>query len=195
MNNIITSEQVKVYNNGMSAQIAQTEAIAKNAGLADLRTWSFSQIAFANTIVKKGLEDGKPINNLYLQKLMYFVYGYALVRNNVKIESTLFQPWDMGPVVANTFQVMLGFGASPITEYCKEFDPTDFFLKSFTVTRDNVELHKIIDEVWVNYRKLRLSDIESEVKQPGGAWHKARIAHKAHLDIADIREDFIKLAK
>ena len=195
MNNIIASEQVKVYNTGMSAQIAQTEAIAKNADLSDLKTWEASELVFANSLIQKGLKERKLINHTRLHRMLYLVYGYALVRHNARIGEFLFQPWDLGPAVERVFQAIQGYGAQPIDDYCKEFDPTDYQLKSLGVDKDYVEFYQIVDEVWSKYHKRKLLDISDEIKQPGGAWHKARIAHKPHLDIADIREEFIKLAK
>ncbi len=194
MNNIITSKPVKVYNTGMSAQIAQAEAIAKNTGLADLKTWSFSEIHVANTLIQKGIEEGNPVTHKRLHMFIYLVYGYVLVHHNTKIGEFLFQPWDQGPTVDRVYQAMKVFGSQPITYYCEEFDPTDFYLREFIIAKKRLDIHQVIDEAWGKYRKLKLYEIASDLHHRGSAWHKARIAHKLHLDIADIREDFIKIA-
>ncbi len=186
MNNIITSKPVKVYNTGMIKDSSPTKTIS----LPEPTIWPVKEIHFANSLIERGIVNNKPITHLQLHKLMYFVYGYYLVRHNAKIGDTLFQAWDMGPVVEMIYQVMRGFGTRPITKYCEEFDPKGFILRAYVIGKDDINFHKVLDEVWDKYSHLSASQIIKATHRPGGAWSHARSGVLAHLKLEDIRNEF-----
>lgn len=161
-----------------------------NSYPAEANIINVNVICFANTIIDKGLEENNPVTHLHLHKLMYFVYGYLLVRHNKKIGATEFQPWDAGPVVELIFQVMRGTGSEPITRYCEEFDHKKIKLTAYVIDKKEVSFHQILDEVWNKYRNLSANHIIRESHLPGGAWAKARSESLAHLSEEHIKEEF-----
>lgn len=68
----------------------------------------------ANYIIEYSNEKGYKINNLKLQKLLYFLNARSLVENNCSIFPELMQKWKYGPVVAEVYHEYKKFGAFDI---------------------------------------------------------------------------------
>jgi uncharacterized phage-associated protein len=62
------------------------------------------------------VEDGDLITNLKMQKLVYYAYAWALVKNDRKLFRESIQAWANGPVVPSLYQELRRYGAGPIGE-------------------------------------------------------------------------------
>ena len=64
----------------------------------------------------------KPVSNLKLQKLLYFVQGYFLAYSNG--EEACFkeeiEAWAFGPVVESVYYEFRGYGSNDIPNFCVE---------------------------------------------------------------------------
>ena len=74
----------------------------------------------ADNIISVAQDNGKSINNLQLQKIMYFVIKEAKeeeLLNTEELEALYDEPflvWAYGPVVKSQYERFKGFGSSPI---------------------------------------------------------------------------------
>ncbi|OOY01835.1 hypothetical protein BOQ02_03600 [Campylobacter coli] len=80
----------------------------------------------AKHIINYCLSIDNPISNLQLQKILYFIDIYHLIRTNKRlIEDENFKAWDYGPVIENIYKKYLFFASNPINiyqDFTEEFD-------------------------------------------------------------------------
>ena len=74
----------------------------------------YRAIELSKYIVSKCIDDGFPISNLQLQKILYYIQ-----RDFLRIGKPAFpdaiEAWQFGPVVPNVYYYYCGFGAMPIS--------------------------------------------------------------------------------
>lgn len=69
----------------------------------------------ADEIITIASNEGNPVSNLKLQKIMYFLNALSLVkRNKPLIDDAKFEKWDYGPVIHYVYSEYSFNGASPI---------------------------------------------------------------------------------
>jgi len=72
-----------------------------------------SLIAYA--FVKKGIDEGRFVTQMKLQKLVYFAQGYHLAKYNEALIKENFQAWKFGPVAPEIYQTFKLYGSKFIT--------------------------------------------------------------------------------
>lgn len=72
----------------------------------------------AKYIVYKHWKDGKIISNLRLQKILYYVQGYATKRCNEAAFGEAIYRWPYGPVVPEAYFAYNKYRSQPIPEPC-----------------------------------------------------------------------------
>lgn len=118
----------------------------------------YSGLDLSKYIVSKCIEDGLPISNLQLQKILYYIQEDFLKRGEVAFSDSI-EAWQFGPVVPNVYYHYCGYGAMPIS-ITKE---------SFVISpRDASYIDKIIEEK----RALNPWDMVAETHKENGAWAK-----------------------
>lgn len=70
-------------------------------------------IKLARYLAFRYMSEGDTITNLKLQKVLYFVYVWTLVKGK-GVFSEKFQAWANGPVVPSVYNALKKYGASPI---------------------------------------------------------------------------------
>lgn len=73
-------------------------------------------IDVANYIVSDFLEKGRDINNLKLQKLLYYSEAEHLIRNSSSLFEEDIEKWKLGPVVPEVYHEFKNYGSSNINE-------------------------------------------------------------------------------
>src|SRR6478672_9634684 len=74
--------------------------------------YSASLIAYA--FVKKGVETGKPVTQMKLQKMVYFAHGYHLAKYDEPLIEEDFEAWQFGPVAPSIYNEFKLYGSDPI---------------------------------------------------------------------------------
>src|SRR5690349_21009730 len=97
-----------------------------------------SLIAYA--FVKKGIDEGKFVTQMKLQKLVYFAQGYHLAKYNTPLIKENFQAWKFGPVVPEIYQDFKLYGSKLITDTAS-FRPVETDQKRYLL--DNQALDSI----------------------------------------------------
>jgi len=75
--------------------------------------YNASLIAYA--FVKKGVETGKPVTQMKLQKMVYFAHGYHLAKYGEPLIREDFEAWQFGPVAPSIYNEFRLYGSDPIT--------------------------------------------------------------------------------
>lgn len=118
----------------------------------------YTALDLSKYIVSKCIEDGEPISNLQLQKILYYIQKTFLQRGLRAFPDEI-EAWQFGPVVPNVYYYFCGFGAMSITNVNNTLSPTG---------NDK----KIIDSIIESKRILDPWEMVSETHKPEGAWAK-----------------------
>jgi len=107
----------------------------------------------AKIILKLSNPDvGDIISNLKLQKLLYYVQGFALAMYDKPLFDEDIEAWMYGPVVPCVYQEYKEFGSGAI-----EFD-SDFEIPK-TITEEDISLIKEVYDVYGQYSALKLMNL------------------------------------
>ena len=77
---------------------------------------AYSAAIIAYAFVKRGIEDGNPVTQMKLQKLVYFAHGLHLANYGEPLINEKFQAWKFGPVVPAIYHEYKLYGSSPIVD-------------------------------------------------------------------------------
>ena len=136
----------------------------------------YRAIELSKYIVSKCIDDGFPISNLQLQKILYYIQ-----RDFLRIGKPAFpdaiEAWQFGPVVPNVYYIFCGFGAMKIKLRFKE-------------TIDDA-LRAIIDKIVDAKRMLDPWVLVEETHAKGKAW--AEIYNDGAGNHLEIPQSLIKL--
>lgn len=113
-------------------------------------------IELAKYIVSKCIDDDKPISNLQLQKILFYIQKDFIKRGKLAFPDDI-KAWQFGPVVPDVYYHYCGHGATPIFYKYEE---------------TNVELNdkNRIDSIIEDKRELNPWEMVQETHKSGGAW-------------------------
>lgn len=140
----------------------------------------YKALDIAKYVVAKCYKDGKPITNLKLQKILYFIQKEYLCSGS-KAFSDDIEAWMYGPVVSDVYYHYCTSGAMPI------FSIDDKDLTSILSEEDKERINKIIDK-YIDYDVWKLVEL---THTKGGAWDSTFTNKGAYHIILD--DDIIKL--
>lgn len=129
----------------------------------------------ARYTIGKCTDDGHPISNMQLQKILYCIQRAFLLRGTAAFADEI-EAWQIGPVVPDVYYRYCGFGAMPIrVKYKTDIDE---------------DTAKRINPVIEEKRLLKPWETVSDVHQPGKAW--AEVYRDGNGDHAVIPKDLIR---
>ncbi|WP_167762518.1 Panacea domain-containing protein [Brevundimonas intermedia] len=79
-------------------------------------------LAVANYILDRAKEEGIPIRQLKLQKILYFCYAWYAGNKGEELFSEDVEAWQFGPVVREVYLEFKDCGSTPITHKATELD-------------------------------------------------------------------------
>ncbi|MDR3585282.1 MAG: DUF4065 domain-containing protein [Desulfosporosinus sp.] len=86
----------------------------------------YSALDVAKYVINKCTAENRPISNLQLQKILYFVQRKYLVNYGRVLFDDEIQAWQFGPVVPEVYYQYCGFGSMAITmNYLIDMDADD----------------------------------------------------------------------
>ena len=117
---------------------------------------AYSAVELSKYIITKCAMDNKPISNLQLQKILYFIQKEYLQKKGVPAFEDPIEAWQFGPVVPNVYYRFCGYGGMPIlSEYTSDICEED---------------KKFIDPLVDEKRCLDPWDLVKETHKAGSAW-------------------------
>lgn len=127
----------------------------KNKCRWDVTRLVYSAMEIAKYVVTKCTDDGHPISNLQLQKILYYIQKEYLKSGDIAFGEDI-EAWRFGPAVPIVYYEFAGSGAMPIIV---RYDVNLNF-------EDKKRMDKIIEE------KILLNpwDLVSDCHRDGGAW-------------------------
>lgn len=117
----------------------------------------------AKYLVDKSIQDTKPISNLQLQKIMFYIQKDFLQKKGEPAFYADIEAWQFGPVVPIAYYAFCVYGANPIRH--RQEPSLDHY-------SDILEISEIINSILVSKRQLKPWDLVKETHHEGGAWHR-----------------------
>lgn len=121
----------------------------------------FKAIEIANFFIQ--LANDLPydsIDNLKLNKLLYFAQGQSLSKLGRPLFSDNIEAWDYGPVVHDVYHTYKAFGKNPIDKESSFFDERN-------LTSDELD---ILVDVYMNYGKYSGGTLVQLTHKPNTPW-------------------------
>lgn len=136
----------------------------------------YAAIDLSKYIVSKCIDDGHPISNLQLQKILYYIQKDFLCRDDIAFLDEI-EAWQFGPVVPNVYYYYCGYGAMPISSAHEMFNIEP---KDENVINTIVEKKRCLDP-WT---------LVAETHKSNGAWaqvYKGGLGNHKVIPIALIK--------
>lgn len=116
----------------------------------------------ADYFIWKSAQEGKPITNKKLQKLIYYAQAWHLVFNEGKpLFNEDIEAWVHGPVVRSVYQLFKKFGFNPIISKVDK-NPIE-----------DIQEKELLDQVWKIYGTMDAEYLEMLTHRED-PWQKAR---------------------
>lgn len=116
----------------------------------------YSAVELSKYIITKCARDNKPISNLQLQKILYFIQKEYLQKRDTIAFNDPIEAWQFGPVVPRAYYRFCGYGGMPIqTEYASAIKQED---------------SNTIDQIVNEKRVLNPWELVGETHKTGSAW-------------------------
>ncbi len=151
--------------------------------------------AVANRLLDLAERDGKKIDPLQMQKLLYLAEGWALSVTGESLFRDPIEAWDYGPVVPIIYQSLRGYGARPITARLGEVVDGEIepARGKFTASQE-----RIIQEVWDGYCDWSGPELINLTHKSGSPWfnvyHSNQPERNGRINRINIKEWFDDLA-
>lgn len=118
----------------------------------------YKAIDIAKYVITISTEEGSPISNLQLQKILYYIQLHWLEKFDEPLFEDSIAAWQFGPVVPNVYYMFCGYGGTKIVS-----------------TYDVIINDSVCDEINPIIRAKRALypwDLVGDTHRPGGAWDK-----------------------
>jgi uncharacterized phage-associated protein len=143
----------------------------------------YSPLSAANFFIKKGLECGRPVDPLKLQKLVYFAHGWHLAVVGRPLINENIEAWQYGPVSPTVYHEFKHYGRSPVMRQVPVSDECPSITDQNTLS--------VLEKVWSlysNFTGIQLSNLSHTEGSPWAkAWSDAQASGKVRgKDISDL---------
>jgi uncharacterized phage-associated protein len=125
----------------------------------------------ANAVLERAEAEGRPITNLDLQKIVYFLHGHYLVRHHRPLVEGEFEAWPYGPVHRVLYDAFRSYNDTPIEGKAVAFDPIKRKPRELP-TLDDSEALVLIDEVLDHYLDMPTFSLVELTHGPGTPWSR-----------------------
>jgi uncharacterized phage-associated protein len=152
--------------------------------------------AVANFILDYAEAQGRPLTDMALLKLLYFVHGWHLAQTGAPLIRNQFEAWKHGPVVRVVYECFRNHGKNPIGSRAMRFDPQTgrHEMVSYSFNDFETAFIKNIFDAYGRLDALQLSDLTHE---PGSPWDmiwnapNGRVTLGMRISNESIRDHFL----
>lgn len=118
-------------------------------------------IQVARFFIQKSLEEGIPLTNMKILKLVYIAHGWYLGITGKPLINEAIEAWKYGPVIRSLYERFKVFGAEPITTIPNE-----------TVNFEDRDMDFILflERIWKVYKGYTGRQLSTLTHQEGSPW-------------------------
>ncbi len=158
----------------------------------------YSAKAVANYFLDLASGDGKTLDPMQIQKLVYYAHGWhlAIIENPLIDENV--EAWRWGPVIPSLYHEFKRFGSGPISGHAHRVRMIAGGLVlstpriEETIEDGSIELTKaILNQIWKVYGDFTGLQLSTMTHAPGTPWAEIRGTTKGRKG-ANIHDDIIK---
>lgn len=125
----------------------------------------------ANEFIRLSLEDGNPLTNMQIQKLVYFAHIiYAVKHDGNRLIAEDWFAWTFGPVEKNLYESLRTYGPSPVTV---PIEPISRNKGDHLAEKEK----DVIRKVYKGYGKYTAFQLSELTHLKGGPWYKTWFGH------------------
>lgn len=117
----------------------------------------YTGLYLAKYIINKCTNDGYPVSNLQLQKILFNLQKYFIVNRHKRLIIDDFEAWPYGPVLRNVYIEYCSYGSMAINQY-------------YSNIRIISSVQSIIDPIINRLRIKSPWDLVEDTHCKGGAW-------------------------
>ena len=140
---------------------------------------SYDSRAVANHFLKLATEDGKVVDNMKLQKLLYYAHGHWLAEHDGRpLLNEAIQAWRHGPVVQTIYDQFKHFGLAPITTRAANSLRMPYRLPWDTA---GVEVRAFLESVYKKYGRFSSRELSQKTHEVGTPWADVYTAYGGNL--------------
>ena len=155
-----------------------------------IKVLDYSIIDVANEIIKRAKEDKITLNLTKLQKLMYFVYGEFLLRDQIRLfKDDEPRKLPHGPFFSSLYDVTKKLGVE--NEILEEYKDKTKNLGDLNIVDFNFkdDLQNILENVWNEHKSKTAKELSDDTHKEGYAWDKCT-SYYTVLEDEDIVAEF-----
>jgi len=158
--------------------------------------------AIANYFLDLAERDGKKLDPMQIQKLVYFAHGWNLALNGVPLIEDTVEAWRYGPVIPTLYHSFKQFGSGPITSKAKTLmlEGNDLYFATPSIeecsdTKANGSTKALLDRIWEVYGGFSGIQLSNMTHGEGTPWEQtwSKFTGRKGKDIDDdvIRQYFV----
>jgi uncharacterized phage-associated protein len=133
------------------------------------------------------------LSNLRLNKLLFLIHGWSLVRFDDGLVKNHFEAWRLGPVIRVVYNTFKGFEYKPITLLASHLDYAYGTVRTIPYEDISDKHRNFIVNIVNFYAPRTTNELVALLHQPGGPWDVTVRSFEAGSRInARIPEDLIR---
>jgi uncharacterized phage-associated protein len=125
--------------------------------------------AIANFILEKGREAGRPVTNITINKIIFFLHAWYLAKTGKPLVSAKIEAWDYGPVFREIYWEFKSFENKPISKHAARRNPVTAE-KEICPIELTEEDRDFLEPLLGKYLKISASKLIELSHVPGGPW-------------------------
>lgn len=151
----------------------------------------------ANEYLPLGMNSGRALTNMHLQKLVYIAHGWKLAIYNEPLTDDDPEAWDYGPVYPELYEALRGYGSDNVV---KPIRYSDYMHR----VREDGEVRAILSEeeralirsVWENYGHFHAFQLSALTHVQGSPWSLAyEQGRNTVIGRDEVRNFFLRVAR
>ena len=146
---------------------------------------AYSPSHIANFMLDKAAEEGRPISQMKLLKLIFMGYGWALAVLNQRLFEEPIYAWAHGPVVRSIYDEFKHYGKQPIEGRSIEFDLEKEEIVIPRVPTDDTNAQIVLGKVWDVYKDFSAWSLRNLTHEPGSPWDAVYRPDGRDIEIPD----------
>lgn len=145
----------------------------------------YTALDIASLFIQLANDIDDTIDNLKLNKLLYYAQGWSLARNGKPLFKDEIQAWDYGPVVDDVYHAYKVCRKAPIQEPTYEFDEDKL----------SAEELELITDIYSNYGKFTSIALTNMTHEKDTPWSNVYVPRENRVISNRLMKNYFKNCK
>jgi uncharacterized phage-associated protein len=145
----------------------------------------------ANFVLDTADAAGVGVSNLSINKVVYFLHAYFLVRLERPLVTAKIEAWNYGPVFRELYREFKAFGDRPILSRASRIDPETGEREVCTYSF-SIDERELLEKLAQKYVRFSAGNLVSMTHEAGGPWDQVWNHEKSANASMNISDEIIK---